>query len=65
MIHNKTFKVRHLLNFAGLTAFQKLEELRGMAKRFIATDFREEDVISITETRDLYASSVTVWYRGN
>jgi hypothetical protein len=63
MILHKTFEVRHLLNFAGLTALQKLEQLREMAEQFISRELREEEVISIAETRDVYASSVTVWYR--
>jgi hypothetical protein len=63
MIAHKTFRVRHLLNFAGLTALQKSEELREMVEQFISKELREEDVLSIAETRDLCASSATVWYR--
>ena len=63
MILHKTFEVRHLLNFAGLTALEKLEELRGVAEQYIQDELREEEVFSITETRDQFASSVTIWYR--
>lgn len=63
MIAHKTFSVAHFWNFAGISALGKLEDLREKAEQFIAARIEAEDVISITETRDTYASTVTVWYR--
>lgn len=63
MIAHKTFSVTHFWNFAGISGLGKLEGLREKAEQFIAARIEAEDVISITETRDAYASSLTVWYR--
>ena len=64
MIVHKTFSFTHLLNFAGRTALEKREKLRQQAEAFIANSMiSEEDVVSIAESGDEYASSVTVWHR--
>jgi hypothetical protein len=63
MIAHKTFSATHFWNFAGTSALGKLEDLRERAEQFISARIEPQDVISITETRDAYASSVTVWYR--
>ena len=63
MIVHKTFSDTHLLNFAGRTGLDKREKLRQEAEEFITSRINEEDIISITESGDDYASSVTIWYR--
>ena len=63
MITHKTFSVTHFWNFVGISALGKLEDLREKAEQFIAARIEPQDVVSIAETRDAYASSVTVWYR--
>jgi hypothetical protein len=63
MIVHKTFADTHFLNFAGRTSLGKRERLRQEAEEFIANRINEEDIISITESGDEYASSVTIWYR--
>jgi hypothetical protein len=63
MIAHKTFTATHLVNVLGRAGLERLEKLREEAERYIADRIREEDVVAVAETRDLYASSVTVWYR--
>jgi hypothetical protein len=63
MIVHKTFADTHFWNFAGRTSLGKREKLRQEAEEFIANRINEEDIISITESGDEYASSVTIWYR--
>jgi hypothetical protein len=62
MIKHRTFQTTHLMNVLGRPGMDKLEELRADAERF-AADLPAGAVISVTETRDQYASTVTVWYR--
>jgi hypothetical protein len=63
MIKHKTFQTTHLLNVLGTLGLNKLEELRAQAERYIVENLQAGKVVSITETRDLYASSVTIWYQ--
>jgi hypothetical protein len=62
MIVHKTFADTHLVN-TGTRGLIKRDELRQQAMAFIANQLSDEDVISIAEVADEYASSVTVWYR--
>ena len=50
------------MNFMGTAGLNKLEELRTQAERFIATEIPADSIVSISESRDAYASSVTIWY---
>ena len=63
MIQQKTFQTMHLMNVLGKTGLNKLAELRIEAERFMAHELPAGAVVSVTETRDLYASTVTVWYQ--
>jgi hypothetical protein len=63
MVRHKTFNSRHLVNLVGATALKNLEEMRRLAEQFIKEHIDEDAVITITETSDAYASTVTVWYR--
>ena len=63
MIKHKTFQATHLLNFIGMAGLDKMEELRAQAERYIAENLQADRVVFISETRDPYASSVTVWYQ--
>jgi len=63
VIAHKTFSATHFWNFVGISGLRKLEGLREQAEQFIAARIEAQDVISIAETRDAYASSLTVWYR--
>ena len=63
MIKQETFQTTHLMNVLGKTGLNKPAELRIEVERFMAHELPAGTVISVAETRDLYASSVTVWYR--
>jgi hypothetical protein len=62
MIAHRTFAATHLLNWVGQGGLKTLEELRVEAERFIADTVAEGELVAIAETRDQYASTVTVWY---
>jgi len=62
MIVHRTFSDTHLVN-SGARGLAKRETLRREAIAFIAEQLEDQDVVSITEAGDEYASSVTVWYR--
>ncbi len=62
MIKHRTFQTTHLMNALGKIGLNKLSELRAEAERF-ARDLPAGAIISVAETRDTYASTVTVWYR--
>lgn len=62
MITHKTYTTAHFWNFGGISALNKLEDLREKAEDFIASKVKSEDVICISETRDAFASSITIWY---
>ena len=62
MITHKTYTTTHFWNFGGITALNKLEDLRERTEEFITTKVRPENVINISETRDAYASSITIRY---
>ena len=63
MIRHKTFQTTHLMNVLGSQGMKRLGELRAEAQYF-ASNLPADSVISIAETRDMYASTVTVWYWG-
>jgi len=63
MIAHRTFSSRHLINIVGDKAIKELEKMRLEAEHFIEKEIGAEAVLTITETSDEYASTVTVWYR--
>jgi hypothetical protein len=63
MIKYKTFASKYKKNYMEDASLNELESLRRQAERFIAQNLSDDDVISITETNEEYASTVTVWYR--
>lgn len=65
MITYKTFASKYDRNFMESATLNELESLRQQAERFIAETLSEEQVISIAETNEMYASTVTVWYRSD
>lgn len=62
MVAYRTFSDTHLVN-TGTRGLAKREKLRREALAFIAEQLEDRDVVCITEAADVYASSVTVWYR--
>ena len=62
MIKHRTFQTTHLMNVLGKLGLEKLEVLRRDTERFAAA-LPAGAIISVTETRDMYASTVTVWYQ--
>jgi len=62
MIEHRTFSTRHLLNAIGDRAFKRLEEMCLEAEYFFEKQVGNAAVITITETSDQYASTVTGWY---
>lgn len=63
MIKYKTFSSKYQKNYMEEASLNELESLRRGAERFIAKNLSDEAVISIAETNEEYASTVTVWYR--
>lgn len=63
MIKYKTFASNYKKNYMEAASLNELESLRRQAMRFITESLADEDVISIAETNEEYASTVTVWYR--
>jgi hypothetical protein len=63
MIKYKTFASMYKKNYMENASLNELESLRRQAERFIAQNLSDDDIISITETNEEYASTVTVWYR--
>jgi hypothetical protein len=63
MVRHRTFSKRHLVNFVGDKAIKELEIMRNKAEAFIEKELGEAAVITVTETSDAYASTVTIWYR--
>lgn len=63
MIKHKTFASNYKKNYMEAASLSELEALRRQAEHFIAMNLRDEDVITIAETNEEYASTVTVWYR--
>lgn len=63
MIKYKTFASKYQKNYMEGASLNELESLRHQAERFIAQALSDEVIISIAETNEEYASTVTVWYR--
>ena len=63
MIKYKTFASMYKKYYMEIASLNELESLRRQAERFIAQNLSDDDIISITETNEEYASTVTVWYR--
>ena len=63
MIKHKTFASNYQKNYMEAASLDELESLRQQAERFIAQTLSDDAVISIAETNEDYASTVTVWYR--
>ena len=63
MIKYKTFASKYQKNYMESASLNELETLRQQAEHFIAKTLSDEAVISIAETNEEYASTVTVWYR--
>ncbi len=62
MIKYKTFSREYRKNFMESASLKEIEALRKEAERFIAMTLSDEAIVSITETNEMYASTVTVWY---
>ena len=63
MIRKRTFSDTHYRNFFGKQALYTLEKLQQQALKFIDNELGGGQVISISETRDQNATTVTVWYK--
>ena len=63
MVKYKTFGSKYKKNYMEGASLNELDTLRRQAERFIAQNLSDDDIISITETNEEYASTVTIWYR--
>jgi hypothetical protein len=63
MIRHKTFASKYQKNYMESATLKELESLRQQAERYIAEKLLDEAVITIAETNEEYASTVTIWYR--